>query len=248
MKALITGASSGLGREFALQLDKMNIETVLVARREDRLKELAAQLKNRAEIFAIDLSQEDAPKKVFEKFPDVDIVINNAGFGVFGGFTEASAEKEAEMIKVNITALHMLTKLYLTKLKKKNRGYILNVASTAAFFPGPLFSSYYASKAYVLRLTTAIWQELKSEKSKVKISVLCPGPVDTEFNEVAGVRFGIGALSAQKVVKIAIKGMLRGKRVIVPGAMIKCTRVLSKLMPERVSAKFVRRIQKSKEI
>ena len=230
MKALITGASSGIGKEIAINLSNMGIETVLVARREDRLRELADSL------------------KLFGLASDIDILINNAGFGVFGEFDKAPLDRELELISVNITALHTLTKLYLTEFKKKNSGYILNVSSLASFFPGPIFASYYASKAYVMRLSGAIYQELKKAKSNVKISCLCPGPVSTEFGKVAGVKFlGIG-MNAAKVAKIAVKGMFKGKRIIVPGFLMKVCRLLSKVLPERLSAKVVMLIQSAKVI
>lgn len=247
MKALITGASSGIGREAALILDSMGYDIIAVARRADRLEELRKTLKNNTEIFSADLASEEDCRKVFENFPDIDILINNAGFGVFGKFTENDLERELSMIDVNIRAVHILCKLYLKEFTEKGSGRILNVASSAAFFPGPMFSSYYASKAYVYRLTRAINRELKKDKSKVSISVLCPGPVRTEFSDVAGVNFGINELSARKVAGVAVKNMLKGKTVIVPGFFIKCTRFLSKICPDTISERIVYHIQKAKE-
>lgn len=248
MKALITGASSGIGREIAIYLSNMGIETVLVARREDRLYELSETLKTKSEIICLDLSKPGEAEKLFSLAPDIDILINNAGFGVFGEFDKTPLDRELELISVNITALHTLTKLYVTEFKKKNSGYILCVSSLASFFPGPIFASYYASKAYVMRLCGAIWQELKKAKSNVKISCLCPGPVSTEFGSVAGVKFlGIG-MKADKVAEIAVKGMFKGKRIIVPGFLMKVCRLLSKIIPERLSAKVVMLIQSAKVI
>ena len=248
MKALITGASSGIGREFAVKLSEMGIETVLVARRESRLNELASTLKTNSQVIALDLSKPGEAEKLFTLAPDIDILINNAGFGVFGEFDKSPLDRELELISVNIAALHTLTKLYLTEFKKKNSGYILNVSSLASFFPGPIFSSYYASKAYVMRLTTAIYQELKKDSSKVKISCLCPGPVSTEFGSVAGVKFlGIG-MKPDKTAEIALKGMFKGKRIIVPGLLMKLCRILSKILPERLLAKAVMLIQSAKVI
>ena len=188
MKALITGASSGIGRDIAKVLDKKGYELVLVARDEEKLKEVAKELK-KAEIIATDLSIEENCKKIYEKVPDVDLLVNNAGFGDCGDFTKTSLEKEIKMIQTNVIAYHILTKLYLINFKNKNSGKILNVASIAGFMPGPLMSTYYATKSYVVRLSESIREELKQEKSNVKISILCPGPVDTNFNKVANVKF-----------------------------------------------------------
>ena len=248
MKALITGASSGIGTEIAKVLDKMGVETVLVARREDRLQELAKNLQNKAEVIALDLSKPDAPEKLYVMVPEIDILVNNAGFGVYGYFDKTPLDREKELIALNITALHSLTKLYLPGFKAKNKGYILNVASIAAFLTGPIFSSYYASKAYVLRLSSAIYRELKKEKSAVKISCLCPGPVVTEFNKVAGVNFGPLGMKADKVAKIAVNGMFKGKRVVVPGALIKCCRFFSKIMPDSVTSAVVMMIQSARKL
>lgn len=247
MKALVTGASSGIGREIAIILDDMGYDIIAVARREDRLKELANILKNKTEIYSADISDEEECIKLTKRFSDIDILVNNAGFGVFGEFFKTPLEEELSMINVNIRALHILTKLYLKQFVEKDSGYILNVASSAAFFPGPLFSSYYASKAYVYRLTRAINRELRKNKSNVFVSVLCPGPVDTEFSDVAGVKFGIGAITAKKTALYAIKKMFSKKLVIVPGFTIKLTRILSKIIPDSISEKIVYKIQKSKE-
>ncbi len=243
MKAVITGAGSGLGAEFARQLEKSGWHTVLSARSEDRLKDIASELKN-AEIFPCDLSKEEDCKALFEKHSDADLIINNAGVGVFGIFSENSLNDELAMLDVNIRGLHILTKLYINEFVKKDKGCVVNVASSASFFPGPLFSAYYASKAYVFRLTEGIYQELKKSGSNVKISLLCPGPVDTEFNKKMGVQAGFGAKSPEFVVRIALKNM--GKRIIVPGFFIKCTRFFSKLMPDRLSAKINYKLQMGK--
>ena len=248
MRALITGASSGIGAEIAKVLDSMGIDTVLVARREGKLQELAKKLQNKAEIIVMDLSEPGAPEKLFAKVPEIDILVNNAGFGVYGRFDQTPLEREKELIALNITALHSLTKLYLPGFKEKNRGYILNVASVAAFLVGPIFSSYYASKAYVLRLSAAIYRELKKEKSAVKISCLCPGPVVTEFNRVAGVNFGPLGMKADKVAKIAVRGMFKGKRVVVPGGLIKCCRFFAKILPESLTTTVVMMIQSARKL
>lgn len=170
MKALITGASSGIGRDIAKVLDKKGYELVLVARDEEKLKEVAKSLKN-AEIISIDLSTEENCRNLYEQVSNIDLLVNNAGFGDCGDFTKTSLETELAMIKTNVIAYHILTKLYLIDFKKKNRGKILNVASIAGFMPGPLMSTYYATKSYVVRLSESIREELKQEKSNVKISI-----------------------------------------------------------------------------
>ena len=143
------------------------------------------------------------------------------------------------LINTNITAVHTLTKLFLKDMVAKNKGRILNVASIAGFAPGPLMAAYYSSKAYVLRLTESIYEELRREKSNVKVSVLCPGPVATNFNNVANVHFSIKALSSEYVAKYGIDKALKGKPVIVPGFKIKVLRFLSKISPDKLSMKLV---------
>ena len=248
MKALITGASSGIGRDMARVLSSKGYELILVARREDRLKELQNDLHTNSEIICMDVSDTDNCKKLYEMVKDknIDIIVNNAGFGVFGKNENIDLDKEINMIDVNIKAMSILTKLFLRAFKERNSGYILNVASSAAFLPGPLLSSYYASKAYVLRLSQAIYQELLKDKSNVSISVLCPGPVDTEFNKVAGVRFSLDGLESEYVAKYAIDMMLKRKLVIVPGITMKLTRFLSKIIPDKVLLKFAYHFQHKK--
>lgn len=246
MRALITGASSGIGREFARQLSQKGIETVLVARREEELCRLADELNTKAQIIVEDLSNPETAQRIFAQAGDIDILINNAGFGVFGEFCKTPLEREKELISVNVTALHELTKLYLPVMKSRNSGYILNVASIAAFLPGPMFSSYYASKAYVQKLSSAIYYELKREHSKVKISCLCPGPVSTEFNSVAGVSFGKMGMRAEKVARIGINGMFKGKRIVVPGVFFKLARIFAGFIPETPCARLMTKIQIAK--
>ncbi|MDD3766374.1 MAG: SDR family oxidoreductase [Eubacteriales bacterium] len=248
MKALITGASSGIGRDMAARLSKMGYDVILVARRRERLEELAGTLPTKAQIIVLDLSVRDKCFELYEKVKneDIDILINNAGFGVFGNFVETDLKKELSMLDTNVTSLHILTKLFLKDFVAKDKGYILNVASAAAFLPGPLMAGYYASKAYVLRLTQSIGKELKKQKSKVYIGALCPGPVSTEFGKVANVSFGVRPLESMMVAKYAIEQMLRGKMVIVPGFLIKCCRIFSKLLPDRVLLSAAYHIQKGK--
>jgi short-subunit dehydrogenase len=248
MKAIITGASSGLGKEFAIQLSKMGYDLVLVARRKDKLKEIKQQLETNVEIVCLDLSFPTNCVKLFKKYrkDNIDILINNAGFGVFGTFDKTPLDKELEMIDTNIVAVHTLTKLFLQKFKKDDAGYIMNVASAAAFQPGPLMASYYASKSYVYNLSAAIWQELKKEKSNVKISVLCPGPVNTEFNDVAGVKFGVKAQESNDVVKYALNQMFKNKLRIIPGFYMRLLLFLEKFVSYKSLLKITYNIQKSK--
>ena len=193
MKALITGASSGIGADIAKVLSEMGYDLILVARRKTRLNKVKSELKTNVEIINMDISSTFNCMELYNqvKEEDIEILVNCARFGVFGEFTTTSLDKELDMIDTNIKGLHILTKLFLQDFTKRNRGYILNVASSAAFQPGPLMASYYASKAYVLRLSESIYGELREIKSNVGISVLCPGPVKTNFNSVAGVKFNL---------------------------------------------------------
>ena len=246
MKALITGASSGIGRDIARYLSKLGYDLVIVARRKEKLEELKEELKTNVEIVCLDVSIEENCYEIFKSHKDIDILINNAGFGLFGHFDSTDLSKELNMINTNIVAVHILTKLYLQEMKKKNTGYILNVASIAGFMPGPLMATYYASKNYVVALTRAIQKELKKEKSNVKISVVCPGPVKTEFNEVAGVKFCIRGVSSEYVAKYAIDQMLKGKGLILPSFLIKCVKILVKIAPDSLVTEVSYHAQKSK--
>ncbi|MDY5627539.1 MAG: SDR family oxidoreductase [Clostridia bacterium] len=248
MKALITGASSGIGYQTAICLAQKGYDIIVAARRYDRMAQLKNEVKTNVKIIEADLSDISSVFKLYDevKGEDIDILVNNAGFGICGEFLKTDLEKELNMIDLNIKALHTLTKLFLRDFTAKNSGYILNVASSAAFLPGPLLSSYYASKAYVLRLDEAINTELKKAKSKVRISTLCPGPVKTEFDKVANVKFSLDGLSAQFVAEYAVKKMFRRKEVIVPGWQMKALRPLQKITPDFILAKVAYHIQKRK--
>lgn len=247
MKVLITGASSGIGRDMAREFAKRGYELVLVARNEQRLKELKDELKVKTEIIIADLSVEENCRKVYEQAKNIDILVNNAGFGVFGEFISTDLEKEINMINTNIVAVHILTKLYLKDMVKNNKGQILNVASIAGTMPGPLMATYYASKSYVIRLSESINEELKKKKSNVQISVLMPGPVRTNFNNVAGVKFMVNSLSSEYVAGFTVDKFLKGKFYIVPGFLIKCARVLTKIFPSKLVAKCSYFMQRRKE-
>lgn len=199
MKALITGASSGIGRDVARELSKKGYDLILVARDENKLQQLKQELTTNIEIVSLDLSNVENCKELYEKHKDIDILINNAGFGDCGKFWETDLDKEIQMIQTNIIAYHVLTKLYLKNMKEKDSGIILNVASIAGFMPGPLMATYYATKNYVVKLSESIREELRKDKSKVQISILCPGPVNTNFNKVANVEFDLKGLSSEYV-------------------------------------------------
>lgn len=249
MKALITGASSGIGYNIARYLSSIGYELIIVARRKDCLENLKKDCTTKVEIIVLDLSIEDNVYKLYSlvKNKKIDILVNNAGIGNFGKFECTSINQDISMINLNITALHILTKLFLIDMKKRNSGYILNVGSLAGFCPGPLMSTYYATKSYVVRLTQSISYELKKEKSKVKISVLCPGPVNTSFNDTLGISFGKFALNSNYVAKYAIDKCLKGKVVIVPGIINKFVRIFNKLIPDIVIMKINYIIQLSKK-
>lgn len=250
MKALITGASSGIGRDMARILASKGYNLVLVARNEEQLKKLAEELeeknKIKIEIMAMDLSKVENCKELHKRVKDVDILINNAGFGDCGNFTKTSLDKEINMINTNITAYHILMKLYLIDMKAKENGKILNVASIAGFMPGPLMSTYYATKAYIVRISESIREELKKEKSKVQISILCPGPVNTNFNKIANVKFHMREAGSMKVAKYAIKKLEQGKFYIVPGMDVKLAKIGAKLVPTPLISKITYMVQKRK--
>lgn len=247
-KALVTGASSGIGRDMARYLSKLGYAIIAVARDEEKLEQLKEELGTEVIIIQTDLADSENCKKLYEeiKQQEIEILVNNAGFGDFGEFIYTNLEKEIAMIQTNITAMHILAKLLLQDMVKRNHGYILNVASISGFMPGPLMATYYASKAYIVRLTQGIAIELKKEKSKVGISVLCPGPVKTNFNNVANVKFNLHSLSSEKVATYAIDKMLKRKLVIIPGFTIKCARFLSKIAPDMLSARVCYYMQEKK--
>ena len=246
MKALITGASSGIGRDMARYLSNLGYDLIIVARRLELLEKLKSELKTNVEIVCLDVSKEENCYKLFEEHRDIDVLVNNAGFGLFGHFFETDLNKEINMINTNIIAVHILTKLYVQEMIKKDKGHILNVASIAGFMVGPLMSTYYATKNYVISLSRAINKELKKRKSNVKISVLCPGPVKTEFNDVAGVKFSMKSLTSEYVAKYAVDKMLKNKEVIIPGIAIKLLKFGNKIAPDKVSIEIAYHAQESK--
>ncbi len=254
MIALVTGASSGIGRELAKNLALRGIHLILVARRTERLLALKEEIRYncpnvKVKTITADLSKENQCYEVYEKVKqfDIDFLFNNAGFGLYGKFTETDLEDELNMINVNIKAVHILTKLFLKDFTKKNSGYILNTASAAGFMAGPLLATYYATKNYVVQLTKAIYEELRADNSKVVISALCPGPVDTEFNSVAGVKgFSIPAMSESYVADYAIDRLICGDLLIIPGITTKAATAGSKIAPTKLLLKTVRTMQEQK--
>lgn len=249
--ALVTGASSGIGRDMARELAQRGYDLILVSRDEQKLEKLKNEFNVQVTVITMDLSNSENCKnlhqKVKEEFGNIDILINNAGFGEFGFFVETDLEKEINLINTNITAVHILTKLFLKDMQQANKGNILNVASIAGFLPGPLMAAYYSSKAYVLRLSESIREELIKQKSNVKISVLCPGPVETNFNNVAGVKFGLHSLTSEYVAKYTISKLLKNKFLIIPGTKIKLIAIVSKIIPNVILSKFAYISQKRKK-
>lgn len=248
MLALITGASSGLGKEMAYYLASLNYDLILVARRKERLEQIKESVSTNVTIFELDLQKEENLYKLHKEVKEqkIDLLINNAGFGLFGMFDKTDLERELEMIDLNIKAYHILTKLFLQDFVKRDSGRILNVASAAGFLSGPKLATYYATKNYVAKLSMAIYEELRHQKSNVHISVLCPGPVNTEFNQVAKGNFKVPEENARLVAKLAIDKTLKNKLIIVPGMMTKMGLFLNRFIPWKMSLKFVYKIQERK--
>ena len=248
MKALITGATSGIGRDMAALLAKQGIDLIIASRDTKKMKQIARRLPVDVRIVAVDLSKEADCYYLYEEVKDenIDILINNAGFGAFGYSWEVPLETELNMLDLNVRAVHILTKLFLQDFMEKDSGYILNVASSAGFLAGPLMSTYYATKSYVLRFTEAIHEELRRSGSHVKISALCPGHVETGFDKRANVRHSIGGVSSKKVAKAGIDGMFRGKVVILPGAFMKLTYIGEKCLSEPLMLKAAYHAQSKK--
>lgn len=244
MKALITGASSGIGLDIAKYLSSKGYDLVLVSRDMDKLKN--TKFNTNVEYESLDLSNVDNCIKVHEKYKDIDILINNAGFGLIGVFNKTDMDRELNMIDLNVKAYHVLTKLYLTDFINRDKGRILNVASSAAFQPGPLMATYYGTKAYVYSFTMAIYEELKKQSSNVKISCLCPGPVNTNFNNVANCEFSVKALSSEYVAKYAVDKMFKDKLLIIPGFMMQMSYYFGKIAPLKLKLKIIYSIQHRK--
>ena len=248
MKALITGASSGIGKNMAYVLANKGIDLILVARNKDELLKIKANVKVNVEVIELDLLKEKNVFKLYEMCKDrnIDILINNAGFGLFGLFTETDLARELEMIDLNIKAYHILTKLFLKDFVEKDNGYILNVASSAGFMAGPRLSTYYATKNFVLKLTMAINEELRQSGSNVVVSALCPGPVNTNFNKVAHGEFSIKEASPKYVAEYAINKLFKKKMIIIPTFRIKLGIFLLRILPYRIQLIYCYHIQGKK--
>lgn len=248
MKALITGASSGIGYSFAKYLSSLGYDLILVARDKEKLQKIQDEIKTDVKIIVADLAQESKLKELYVlcKNDNIDLLINNAGFGLFGEFNSTDLNTELDMINVNIKAVHILTKLFLKDMVKRDSGCILNVSSSASFQAGPLMATYYASKSYVTKLSVAINEELRRAKSKVYVSTLCPGPVKTNFNKVADVEFAMKGLDSDYVAKYAIKKLFKKKVVIVPGFKMKVILFFNKFVSTKFGAKVVYKIQRRK--
>lgn len=249
MKALVTGASSGMGRDMAKYLLELNYDLILVSRDKGKLDKEFKKYKDRVKTYAFDLTKEEECINLYKEAQkeNIDILINNAGFGDSGNFTETSLDKEIDMINLNVKAYHILTKLFLRDFVKRDYGRILNVASIAGFMPGPYMATYYATKNYIVSLSLAIYEELKKDNSKVKISIFCPGPVDTNFSKVADVKFNITSISSKYASKVAIEGMFQNKLIIIPNNM-KINHLLTKIVPTSVVLKVTSLVQERRSL
>lgn len=248
MKALITGASSGIGKSMAKYLSSLGYDLILVSRSKDKLQDVANELSTKVMVIPMDLSEEGNCYKLYDKVKDenIDFLINNAGYGLFGNTWETDLDTELKMIDLNIKAVHILTKLFLKDMIKKDNGRILNVASSAGFLAGPKLNTYYATKNYVVKWTMGIYEELRKANSNVHISALCPGPVDTNFNNVAGGHFNVKSLSSDYVASYGIDNALKNKLIIVPGFSIKMALFFNRFSPYKLSLKIAYMIQDKK--
>ena len=248
MKALVTGATSGIGKCIAKSLRRRGWELILTGRDESVLRSLSEELGG-CETVSADLADRKEVMKVYEfcRGKNVDMLVNNAGYGIFGEFDKTDLDDELNMLNVNITALHILTKLFLRDFKRRGSGCILNVASVAGFMTGPLLSSYYASKNYVLRLSIAIYEELRRSCPGVTITVLCPGPVDTNFNNRAGVTFSAKPISPEYAAEYAVKKALAGKLFAIPGLSIKACAIGQRFIPHKLLAAVTYHVQHAKK-
>lgn len=247
MKALITGASSGIGREMAIYLSELGYDLVVVARNKDKLKELKKSVKTNIKIMEYDLSDIDNCYKLYDKIKDnnIDIVINNAGFGLFGNYVETDLNTELNMIDLNVKALHILTKLFINN---DNIKYILNVASSAGLMKGgPLMATYYATKSYVCSYSLGLYEELRKNNSNKVISILCPGPVDTNFNDRANVKFNVKSMDARYVARYAINKMFKKKLIIVPGLSVRMGLFFMRFVPTKMLLKMTYNFQEKKK-
>lgn len=249
--ALITGASGGLGLEFAKIFAKENYNLVLVARSADKLKEIKKELEEAFKINVLvitqDLSENNAAETLFKTLEnkEINVLINNAGFTTHGRFDQVPLKIEMDELMLNVVFLTAITKLILKDMVARGEGKILNVSSTAAFQPGPLMAVYYATKTFVLSFSEALSEELKG--TGVSVTGLCPGPTDTGFAKRGGVEntilFNTGLMSPQRVAKIGYKALMSGKRVVIPGLKNNITSFLLKHTPHSMTLSAVEKIQ-----
>ncbi|HTP80217.1 MAG TPA: SDR family oxidoreductase [Bacteroidota bacterium] len=255
--ALVTGASGGIGFELAKLLAHDRCNLVLVARSEDRLMEIAAELRKEyrisVRVLVKDLSDSDAPRQIFDTLRSedirIDILVNNAGYTVFGEFARTPATTELEMMQVNMVALTHLTKLFLPEMLRQKKGRILNLGSTASFQPGPLMAIYYATKSYVLFFSEALAEELRG--TGVTVTCLCPGPTQTGFQKRGGMEksklvAGKKIMDAHTVAEMGYRGMMKGKRIVIPGFRNKMLAQSIRISPRRVTTKIVRLLQENR--
>lgn len=249
MYALVSGASAGIGKEIAKYLALLGYDLILTARSEDKLEKLrgsimkcfpernvlviTADLAKREECFRL---HEEACAKVGKE--NIDFVVNNAGMGVYGLFLETDLDKELQLIDLNVASVHILSKLFLRDMSENGHGVLMNVGSCAGFMSGPTFSSYYASKNYVVRLTEAIHEELRRAKSPVKVSCLCPGPTDTAFNKNSGVAVSGKQIPAAQAAREGVDGALKGRMIVIPGKKMPAVVKASSLMGEHLSTRL----------
>ena len=243
--ALITGASDGIGKDMAIILSNMGYNIIVVARNKQKMEQAFKNIKN-CTIISMDLSIIENCYKLYNQAKDIDILINNAGYGVFGEFLNTNLDDELNMIDLNIKSLHILTKLFLKNMVNKDRGYILNVGSIGSFFASPLLSSYYGSKAYVLNLSLAIKEELKKQKSNVYIGTFCPATINTNFHKKAGVKGNVKGLDSYKASKYAIDKMFKKKAIIIP-SYAKVLPFFVDIMPRILITKLAYKMQIKKQ-
>ena len=249
MNALITGASGGIGLELARIFARERYDLILVARSQARLEEIAAELRAAhgvaVEVIVKDLSAPDAPIEIQRQVPRVDVLVNNAAFGVYGKFVDCSLADDLNLMHVNMDAVVALTRLYLPVMVEAQSGRILNVASTAAFQPGPLMALYYASKAFVLHFSEAVANELKG--SGVTVTALCPGPTETGFQARADIAniplIRMGMMSAKVVAEAGYRGLMAGKTIVIPGIKNKLGAQSVRFTPRKLVTNIVRKIQ-----
>ncbi len=249
MTALVTGASSGIGRDIARKLGSMGVRLIITGRDRKSLEDLRQEIgARRVKVITADISRRDECLRLYREASayGVDILVNNAGFGLYGKFSVTELDRELDMIDVNVGAVHILTKLFLRDFSARDKGYILNVASIAGFMPGPLMATYYATKNYVLRLTEAVREELRCQRSGVYIGAFCPGPVDTHFNSTAGVKFALRGISSEYAAECAVRGMFARKALILPTPSVKAAVIASRFIPDMLLAAVTRLFQSRK--